>query len=254
MFQKKSLSVFLLVSLFQIVFVNLSFAQQSYFNVPSSDQTHKGDFFFQQQLNYADHEITSNSTFDWGIGENIEAGFNILQVNYLNGQVLRRSDNSISPDEMVYPLITLNAQYFKKLSHEHQLSIGAVSGFSMLNKLSMNDNAWLIFTNYQYHSHTLKLTSGIFAGNNHMLSTGTRFPISKIQSPVGIQIGCEIPVFHEKMRIIADYISGTHAWGVYTFGAAIDLPKHWILSFGGFFPNVNSTNPKGVVFEFTRAL
>jgi len=247
-----ALKVILLV--FTVAGTHLIQAQQSYFNVPSSDRTKEGEFFFQEQLNYADGEITSNSTFDWGITKHFEAGFNVLQVNYAKGSVLRRSDNSITPDEMVYPLITANCQYFFPISEHHQFSVAAVSGFSFLNKLSLKENATLVFSNYQYHKHGLKITAGIYAGNNHMMSTGTRFPFSNINSPLGFQIGSEIPIIHEKLSIITDYVSGTHAMGMSTLGIAVAVPHHWVISLGGFFPNINSVNPKGIVMEFTRAL
>jgi len=247
-----ALKVILLV--FTVAGTHLIQAQQSYFNVPSSDRTKEGEFFFQQQLNYAEKEITSNSTFDWGITKHFEVGLNVLQVNYLNGAVLRRSDNEITPDEMVYPLITANCQYFFPISEHHQFSVAAVSGFSFLNKLSLKENAVLVFSNYQYHKHGLKITAGIYAGNNHMMSTGTRFPFSTINSPLGFQIGSEIPIIHEKLSIITDYVSGTHAMGMSTLGIAVAVPHHWVISLGGFFPNINSVNPKGIVMEFTRSL
>ena len=230
------------------------FAQQSYFNVPSSDRTKKGDFFLQQQLNYADQELTSNSTLDWGVSDCVEMGMNILQVNYLQGHVLRISDKDISENEMVYPLITLNAQYFVPLNEGHQLSVGAISGFSFLNEFSWNENATLAFINYQFLSEKLKLTSGVYTGNNHMLAQGTRFILPKVDSKIGLQVGCEIPIIHEKLSVIADYFSGTHAWGVSTIGFAVEISDHWIISAGGFFPNFKSHNPTGLVFELTRAL
>lgn len=234
--------------------INSIFAQQSYFNVPSSDRTKKGDFFFQQQVNYAENEFTSNSTLDWGITDHFEMGMNVLQVNFLSGHVLRISDQDISENEMVYPLITLNAQYFVPLAEGHQLSLGAISGFSFLNEFSWNENASLAFLNYQYRSEKIKLTSGLYSGNNHMFAQGTRFILPNIDSKIGLQIGCEVPILHEKLSMIADYFSGTHAWGVSTLGLAVEVPHHWIVSLGGFFPNFKSHNPTGIVFELTRAL
>ena len=181
-------------------------------------------------------------------------GVNVLQVNYLRGHILRISDNDISENEMVYPLITVNSQYFVPLSQCHQISVGAISGFSFLNKFSWNENASLIFINHQYRTKKIKLTTGIYSGNNHMFSQGTCFLVPSIDSKIGLQIGCEIPLIHERLSLISDYISGTHAWGISTIGFAVEVPHHWIISLGGFFPNFKSTNPTGVVFELTRAL
>ena len=60
----------------------LGHAQQSYFNTPSSDQTKKGDFFVQEQLNLSKYSYVSNLTCVWGLPRDFEIGFNLFGITY----------------------------------------------------------------------------------------------------------------------------------------------------------------------------
>src|SRR5665647_986269 len=69
-----------------------AFSQQNYFNVPSFEITGKDTFFFQQQLNVND-SIESNSTFDWGLKDNMEIGLNVYGVQVNNPLTARDNTN-----------------------------------------------------------------------------------------------------------------------------------------------------------------
>jgi hypothetical protein len=61
--------------------VSLSgFAQQNLFNVPSSEITQPGKVFVQQQFNFGGVG-TSNTTIDYGLGNNLEVGINVFNPN-----------------------------------------------------------------------------------------------------------------------------------------------------------------------------
>jgi hypothetical protein len=50
-------------------------AQQNLFNVPSTDITQKGQWFFQQQFNFLTASLgSSNTTLDYGLGHPLEIG------------------------------------------------------------------------------------------------------------------------------------------------------------------------------------
>lgn len=227
-----------------------AFAQQSYFNVPSSDCTKKGTFFFQEQINNDHSELTSNSTFDWGIAKNFEAGLNLIQVNYNNGVGFRTSPNNTAGQ--IFPVIAANAQYFLPINERSQISIAGVMGVSALNN-APNTIAKYGFINYQFRTENIKLTSGIYSGNNAFIGQGDYFNRQN-SSKIGFHIGTEINLWKHHLSLISDYISGTNAMGSKSLGVAYKMPKHWIISLGEFWANKNSNNPNGVVMEFTRVI
>ncbi len=229
---------------------NLCVAQQSYFNVPSSDCTQKGTFFFQEQLNHDHNEFTSNTTLDWGIAKNFEAGINVVQVNYNIGEGFRTSQNSTISNGQIFPMVTLNSQYFIPLNEHHQISAAAMIGFGLQNQKSTTKYG---FINYQFKNEKIKLTTGIYSGNKPFVGFGENIS-NNIKSPIGVHIGTEINLWEEHLSLISDYISGTNALGMKTFGFAYKVPRHWIISLGGFWANKNSNNPNGVVMEFTRVI
>ena len=55
-------------------------AQQSLFNVPSSEITERGRWFFQEQLNLSRSGV-SNTTLDYGIGHGMELGLNLFDLD-----------------------------------------------------------------------------------------------------------------------------------------------------------------------------
>jgi len=62
---KKTVLLLLLLNSF------LSFSQQNFINVPSSEATKKHKLFFQQQLNF-NELIQSNTTIDYGLGKDLK--------------------------------------------------------------------------------------------------------------------------------------------------------------------------------------
>ena len=61
-------------------------AQQNLFNVPSGTITRKDEVFLQEQMNLGRFG-ESNTTIDYGLGNDWEAGLNIFKVNLYPGNV-----------------------------------------------------------------------------------------------------------------------------------------------------------------------
>jgi hypothetical protein len=61
-------------------FPEIGLSQQNLFNVPSADITGKNKIFFQQQFNFASLQGSSNTTLDYGLGDNLEVGINVFNV------------------------------------------------------------------------------------------------------------------------------------------------------------------------------
>ncbi len=227
--------------------------QQSYFNVPSSDRTKEKTWFFQQQTNYSAGEFTSNYTFDYGLNQKWELGFNLFQLNAIPRNGLRVIQNNNGENEAFFPLATLNAQRFVKLSKHSQWSLASVAGFDPFAADFLKSGSMMIFSNYQFHNKFLKFTAGLWGGNNHFIGVGNRFYRSSANSPVGFQMGGELHLGHKK-SLVFDHISGSTPISMSTIGVTRYFHKNWIFSLGAQIPNHQHFVPNGIVIEFTRVL
>lgn len=245
----------ILVFLFSLCSFVPIYSQQSYFNVPSTDRTPKGTFFFQEQLSIDADEVISNTTFDWGITHNWEAGFNIAQINFDPNFNFRRAPESTLSQDQIFPLITLNSQYFYQINPHNQLAIAGVWGYSPVHHFKINNQAGFFFLNEKYCPNPdFKLTVGVNTGNIHYSGLGTWMDGTPKNFAFGYQIGAEINLYKEKLFFVGDHISGRNSLGYSTAGFALKIPNHWILSFGALIANPNSGNANGLVLEFTRAI
>jgi hypothetical protein len=71
---------FILLSIFSSL-PSKGWAQQNLFNVPSAEITEKNKFFFQQQFNIDSNAGDSNTTVDYGLGNNWEVGINLFNLD-----------------------------------------------------------------------------------------------------------------------------------------------------------------------------
>ena len=94
--------------IFKLLFLSslVSYSQQNYINVPSSEATTKHKLFLQQQLNF-NEIIQSNTTLDFGLGKGFEIGANVLGLNFSdkNRSFIKNDTNDIDPYN---PLVMLN--------------------------------------------------------------------------------------------------------------------------------------------------
>src|SRR5262245_7486019 len=76
----------------------LARAQQNLFNVPSGEISAKGSIFFQEQFNFSPRSGTSNTTVDFGLGNNWEVGFNFLDLEFYDNPRPGPSTGQTNPD------------------------------------------------------------------------------------------------------------------------------------------------------------
>ena len=208
------------------------FGQQSLFNVPFSDITAKGEWFFQEQLNFNSSGI-SNTTVDYGLGNNLEVGFNLFGWDFYHPR-----GGSIDPE----PLVNLQ----KRFDINPSWGIGLGTQLGAVAPLHQDRAA---FSTFNYVNNQLKLGSfgkafggGFFANDTY---TGTR-------NQAGFMLGVEIPVWEERLHFMADYLQSRTSIGVGVVGWVIFLPHRWNFSIGAQIPAVHSRNDYGLVLEFTR--
>ena len=130
-----------------------SIAQQNFINVPSIEVTQKNRLFFQQQLNF-NELIQSNTTIDYGCGNNIEIGMNVLGLNFNEKQhsFLNNDSNDIDPYN---PLVLINGLKKFKLSDKIDLGIGTQLGINF-DFEKKESEAGLVYANLSFKDLILK--------------------------------------------------------------------------------------------------
>ena len=217
-------------------------AQQNFFNVPSGTITRKDEVFLQEQLNLGRFG-ESNTTIDYGLGNDLEVGLNIFKVNLYPGNV-----NPL-PGESNEDAVLFNIQKGFRPFEMLVFEIGTQHGLSANNgtqKVDYLTFSWLVSRWTPEESHFKgTLVSGVYYGNTNYLGTGNEF---------GWMAGIEYPLWREDVSFVADFISGTNSASVAVIGAQWTLSekKGWQISLGAQLPSPSSSNDFGAVFELTK--
>lgn len=215
-------------------------AQQNLFNVPSGKITKSGDLFFQQQFNITRPAGSSNTTFDFGLGNGFEAGFNVLDVVlYDRGSPSPVGRSQVNPD------LLFNAQKgFELVDEVWNLGVGLQAGINPAPRsrdVRFQNFTWVI-NGFELPDERGSVYVGAYYANVAYGGPGDRF---------GLMLGTEIPVIKDVFHFQADYLSGARDIGVGVVGGVFFLPGDWQLSVGAQFPAFRSHNPYGVVLELT---
>ena len=236
--------------LFRIVFCGASFvffsqticAQQNLFNVPSGTVTRKDEIFLQEQMNLGKFG-ESNTTIDYGLGNDWEVGLNIFKVNLYPGNI------KPLPGESNEDAFLFNIQKGFRPFEVFVFEIGTQHGISANNAAQKVD--YLNFTwsvaRWTPEDSPFKgtLVSGAYYGNKNFLGEGNEF---------GFMTGIEYPLWREDLSFVADFISGTNSASVAVIGAQWTLSekKGWQVSLGAQLPSPDSGNDYGAVLELTK--
>ncbi|MCX8491900.1 MAG: hypothetical protein ORN54_12630 [Cyclobacteriaceae bacterium] len=232
---------------FMLLFFQLTglevFAQQNFFNVPSSDITENNRIFYQQQMNLFPKNIASNTTLCYGLGKKYEIGLNILGVtyDYDTKKLISNSNN----EQTIFPSVGINMQKQVLEFKKYSLAIGGQIAFPK----KPEEFEYYIYLNNRYELKKIKFVAGFYVGNNNYFGNETRFS-SDLQN-IGIQLGTEYEIINDKLFLQADFISGRTSVSNLIFGSAYKFTKHLILSSGFQIPNTKNTSSNGLIFEFT---
>lgn len=203
-------------------FLSRATAQQTYFNVPSSDIVEKHEFAAQQQVNIAE-SVRSTTTFVYGLGREWEIGLNLYNLDYRPSQ--RRFMRNDSTSEQPYsPLLLLNAQKAFDITDNLEVAIGAQTG---MNLTRVHQPEWV---GYLYghvagslHDEHYNWSFGGYTANPRYLGEGQR---------AGFQAGFDAGIFYQKFHLLGDWISGTHDVGQLALGVEVYLGRHFPLAVG----------------------
>ena len=229
---------------FSILIVNICHGQQNFFNVVSSDITPKHKLFFQQQLNFIQNSVQSNTTLSYGLGHNFEIGVNYFGLNF------NRLDNynleKVASEAPYNYFGMINLQKRFDVNDQFGFSIGLQQGITTTSNIHFGGNYYSNFI-YKNNSLGLKCIGGFYYAMNSLYGEGDRF----FNKGIGIQAGFEKSIIKDKWTFQADFISGKHSLGEMVIGTAFYATKKWVLSFGYQIPNIQSQSQKGFVFELT---
>jgi hypothetical protein len=216
-------------------------AQQSLFNVPSSEITKAKGFFLQEQLNF-NEQIQSNLTLVWGLGKDWEVGCNLLGIDYSFPKQGFVSNDEIEGDPFA-PLLLVNVQKGFKLSERFKIGLGTQNGINVTD-IKQPQYVNFSFANLvtSFHEDALKIITGMYYGNSRYLGENNSY---------GPMLGIEASIIHNKLSLMADWIHGNHDLGVSVFGIVWYPIKRLPLSLGWQKPNSNNGNSDAFVLEIT---
>lgn len=170
-----------------------------------------------------------SNTYDYGLNDFFEIGINWFDVPLTAKE---------SPSDKEF---FANIQGFYGVTDYLQVSGGLLAG-AVTGHDSKVRYGQLLFVNSQWReprTHS-KFVFGLLMGNNNYLSDHLVF-----------QTGVEIPLWHERLNFVADYISGKTENSVGVVGISYFVTPHWPLSLGYQYPSENNGHSNGIVFEIT---
>ncbi|MDD2863198.1 MAG: hypothetical protein PHC99_00550 [Methylococcales bacterium] len=215
-----------------LFYSSLSNAQQNLFNVPSSDITENGTIFFQQQFNLGKSSGVSNTTFDYGLEDNLEIGLNIFNVDLYPTNELRN------------PFVLANFQKGFTINEHYKIGFGTQTGITPpIHNESIGIPSFSYFNNSLNLEYLGHYYLGGYYANHAYAGAGDSF---------GIMAGVEYPLIEKKFHLQGDILTGNNDISVAVLGFVIFLPKDWQLSFGAQVPSPTSNNDYGAVFEITK--
>ena len=228
--------------LFLVCFTTSVYSQQNLFNVPSSDITPRGRFFYQHQLNLYKQKLESKAHIVYGLGKGWDVGVNLVGKGFYFTPVWRSLHNSDPDKGALYPVLMGTAQKAFVLSDHWQINLGAQAGINLSNRLSKKELNYFLYSLASWkpgHDHRFKFVVGTYYTNSMFVGGG---------NIAGLLAGYEIKVV-SGWYLMGDFISGDNDSAVSVFGIMKTISKRVQLCAGYMVPNPNTPKPSGVVLE-----
>lgn len=217
----------------------IGFAQQTYFNVPSSDIVDQHQIAVQQQINFSE-SIRSSTTINYGLGREWEVGMNLYNVDYQSDE-RRIVANDSTTEKAFSPLLMLNAQKAFDITKNLEVAIGGQGGMNVLT----DRRPQLVGYAYghiagAFDDEHYNVSMGGYMANARYLGDGPK---------IGFQAGFDAGIFYQKLHLLGDWISGSHDFGQLVLGLEVYLGKHFPLAIG--WQRQNKTGAQAVVVQLT---
>lgn len=222
---------------FVLLYAADAYAQQSLFNVPSTQETIPGKLFGQVQVTGTEHGGEVNTTLELGIFPWLELGANIMRVQ------MYRLHNQPGTDAST-PSLLLNANvYFDPLEWlAFEVGMQGGGGF----RPSTTHVEAVIFgwasARFDAPGRFGSYVIGAYSGTRGALGQGL---------PFGGMLGAEIPIIEDRLHFQADWMIGVNAISVAVLGAVAYIGHSFQISAGVQVPSPGSGNQYGGVLELT---
>lgn len=213
-------------------------AQQTIFNVSSSDITKEGKILAQEQIEIQDM-ARSTTTISYGLSKDWEVGLNLYNLDFRKQKPrLIRNDTTTA---MPYaPLLLVNAQKAFELSEIFKIGIGGQGGMNLSSGRSQA--VYFAYANLaaSLAQEHYKLAVGGYNGNSRYLGDGPH---------AGLQAGVDAGIWYHKVHLLADWLSGSHQLGQLSVGVEVFLGEHLPLALG--WQRSNQDGSQGFIFQLT---
>lgn len=215
-------------------------AQQTIFNVPSSDITPTRNVLAQQQVDISRQQLRSSTTVNIGLGRNWEVGLNLYNLNYLPEQhSWQRNDTTT---QIPYaPLLLINTQKTIELTDQLHVGLGGQTG---LNLFPTRHSTWvgLGYANLagSFNQDHYQAVIGAYGGTHPYLADG---PMA------GMHAGFDAGIWYQKFHLLGDWATGGHEYGQLVLGIEVFLHKHLPLALG--WRRSNQDGDQGLVVQLT---
>ncbi|WP_420149356.1 hypothetical protein [Spirosoma sp.] len=217
----------------------VSFAQQTYFNVPSADIVDKHEIAAQQQINFSE-SIRSSTTLEYGLGREWEIGLNLYNLDY-QPTMQRIVANDSTTEKAFSPLLMLNAQKAFDVTKNLELAVGAQAGMNVLTDHKPQLVGYVYsHVGYVSDDEHYNVSAGGYVANARYLGDGPKG---------GFQAGFDAGIFYQKLHLLGDWISGPHDFGQLVLGLEVYLGRHFPLAIG--WQRTNKTGAQAVVLQLT---
>lgn len=212
-------------------------AQQSLFNVPSTQETLPGRLFGQVQLTGTAHGGEVNTTLELGLLKWLEVGFNLFRMPLYR---LAELDEGAPAQAATM----LNANVYLSPVEWFAIEFGAQGGVGLRpvqGTLEPVVFGWAT-TRFEAPGRFGSYVVGAYAGNRGALGHGP---------PVGGLLGLEIPLFEHRLNALADWVVGLNDLSVAVVGFVVFIGRSFQLSAGAQLPSPGTRNAFGAVLELT---
>ncbi len=214
-----------------------AFAQQSLFNVPSTQETVPGRLFGQVQVGATGQGGEVNTTLELGLFKWLELGMNLFHMPLYNvGQLNAASPASSST--------TFNANLYFSPADWFAVEVGTQAGVGFVpntNVLEPVIYGWAT-ARFEAPGRFGSYVFGAYSGTRGALGFGP---------PAGALFGFELPLVEHYLHAQGDWVIGLNAVSVAVVGVVVFIGKNFQLSAGAQLPSPYSGNDFGGVFELT---
>lgn len=233
--------LFILSFIFNLTNFQTAQTQQNLFNIPSGDITIEDKVFYQHQINLYSDKLESKAHFVYGLGNNWDAGINLVGKGVYFSNDWRISYNDNPNRGALYPILMGTLQKQFNLDKNLDINLGTQVGYNLSTLIK---NKEVNFYNYSlliyyFNNKSSRIVGGLYHTNKMFVGQGNIF---------GGKLGFEYKISKD-FYLMGDWVSGNNDASVAVLGVMYNLSSSTQFCAGIQIPNPNTIKPLGVVLE-----